>query len=507
MKKVYELIRFDDSIPVKCSLNRIIQAEQHWHDSLELLMVLSGEATVVKDADALELIEGDVLVINARQIHELSGINCVIISLQIDTTRLANGIDLPRIDCCSAGEAAPSRFDAVRQLIAKLVQVCAEHEKRQLSHAWSLLYKLIHLLSTQFASQECHSESQKKHLERISSITAIIGEQYAQNLSLSSLAEQVHLSPTYLSRYFEQHFGVTFLAYLTQVRLTHAVSLLLTSNETIEQVAAASGFANTHAFVQAFKRRYEMLPSLFRRNNRQSQDRSIREYTPGFFEVEHSHYLSALSKYLDLPVQAQEKSVATHRSLSLSMTQPVTTLRHTWKQFVCLSRANELLMEDIRVLLRELQQRIGYQYIKFHGLLSDEMRVCQRDKNGKIVYSFAMIDNAFDFLLSIGLRPLVQLSFMPSVLAKNPSRQVLNFCVSEPRDLQEWLALIRAVTMHLIERYGLAEVERWLFCVWNEPDTSTSIFGFQNNAEFYSFYRETYPRSRDCQRRWLARRP
>lgn len=498
MERSYEVIAFGEAIPIRCFVNRIGRAEQHWHDSLEVLMILSGEAHIVMQGQTFMLKESDVVTINSRQLHETSSEECVLITLQIDTTKLASGISLPRIECCSAGQTESPRYDEIRRVIAQLIQVSAEGGQGQLSLGWALLYQLVHHLSSEFASQDELEFTGQKHMERVSSLAAIVGEKYNTNLTLSAVAEQVHLSAPYLSRYFEKYFGVTFLTYLTQVRLTHAVSLLLTTDETIDAIAENSGFANTHAFVQAFKRTYNTLPSVYRRNN--SRSKPLKTAIPSrYLELEHSNYMSTLRKYLETPVHQDARSTTVSRYVVFSAQEEGKLLRHTWKTFVCVARASELLMEDIRVLLREVQQSIGYQYIKFHGLLSDDMRVCQLDKDGNIVYSFVMIDKAFDFLLTIGLKPLVQLSFMPELLAKDPLRRVFNFCVSEPKDLNQWTQLVKALTLHLIERYGIQEVESWPFCVWNEPDTSFELmFAFQNNEDFYTFYLETYKTVKAC---------
>ena len=66
--------------------------------------------------------------------------------------------------------------------------------------------------------------------------------------------------------------------------------------------------------------------------------------------------------------------------------------------------------------------------------------------------------------------------------------------------MNKWCELVKALTLHLIERYGKKEVESWLFTLWNEPDTGTTLFGFQNDEDFYQFYQETYKRHGYCLR-------
>ena len=105
-----------------------------------------------------------------------------------------------------------------------------------------------------------------------------------------------------------------------------------------------------------------------------------------------------------------------------------------------------------------------------------------------------MIDKIIDFRLSIGLRPFMQLSFMPQLLASDPARTVYSapFNVSPPSSIEAWTELVEAFMAHLIERYSYAEVSQWLFCVWNEPDTGPTLFGFADDERFHEFYRATY---------------
>ena len=103
----------------------------------------------------------------------------------------------------------------------------------------------------------------------------------------------------------------------------------------------------------------------------------------------------------------------------------------------------------------------------------------------------------FDFLLSIGLRPFVQLSFMPEALAKN-RRRLFGYLVSEPASLDRWSDLVSALIRHLQERYGREELRRWYFSVWHLPNTPGSMYGFSSDEAFYAFYRVTCRAVKDC---------
>src|ERR1019366_10615498 len=91
-----------------------------------------------------------------------------------------------------------------------------------------------------------------------------------------------------------------------------------------------------------------------------------------------------------------------------------------------------------------------------------------------LFYSFFNADRIFDFLLSIGMRPFVELSFMPTTLASG-DQTVFHYRanVSKPRDLAQWSVLIRELVKHWVDRYGRDEVRQWVFEVWNEPNLTS----------------------------------
>ncbi|MGH2820354.1 MAG: GH39 family glycosyl hydrolase, partial [Actinomycetota bacterium] len=103
-------------------------------------------------------------------------------------------------------------------------------------------------------------------------------------------------------------------------------------------------------------------------------------------------------------------------------------------------------------------------------------------------YDFAGIDRVYDRILGLGLRPIVEISFMPRALARDPEATVFTYggIISPPRDWDRWADLIRALASHLVERYGLEEVARWAFEVWNEPNLEVFWTGTQH--EYFRLY-------------------
>jgi xylan 1,4-beta-xylosidase len=122
--------------------------------------------------------------------------------------------------------------------------------------------------------------------------------------------------------------------------------------------------------------------------------------------------------------------------------------------------------------LRRIHDELHVETVRAHAILGDDLGV-YREVNGAPVHDFGGIDRVYDTLLETGLRPVVELSYMPHDLASDPSRTVFTYeaIISPPRDWDRWADLVTALTAHLVKRYGLDEVrDRWSFEVWNEAN-------------------------------------
>ncbi|MGB7132468.1 MAG: glycosyl hydrolase family 39 [Candidatus Sulfotelmatobacter sp.] len=145
---------------------------------------------------------------------------------------------------------------------------------------------------------------------------------------------------------------------------------------------------------------------------------------------------------------------------------------HFWEQMFGSGRAILGLREDYRNDLRSVKRITGFSYMRFHAILDDDVGVYDEDAQGRAIYNFSYVDQIYDGLLANGVRPYVEISFMPSKLAASNIRQDFWYHpnVSPPKDWTRWDDLIAAFTEHLVNRYGIDEVSQWYFEVWNEPN-------------------------------------
>jgi xylan 1,4-beta-xylosidase len=167
--------------------------------------------------------------------------------------------------------------------------------------------------------------------------------------------------------------------------------------------------------------------------------------------------------------------------------QPITPY---WRVCVGGGRVGEALRADFQKHLEMVQREMPFQYIRMHGLFHEDMMVYHEDNDLPIV-NWQYVDLVYDHWLSIGIRPFVELSFMPYDLASGTQTVFWwGGNITPPKDWARWEWFIEQYIRHVIERYGLAEVRRWYFEVWNEP----SLDVFWKDADFAA-YMELYERT------------
>jgi xylan 1,4-beta-xylosidase len=176
-------------------------------------------------------------------------------------------------------------------------------------------------------------------------------------------------------------------------------------------------------------------------------------------------------------------------SFAGDLTAASTALPHFWEHTVGSGHATLGLRADWQNQLRRAHTELGMMHVRFHGLLSDDMGTLIGEGE-TLFYSFFNADQILDFLLSIGMKPFVELSFMPSILASG-SQTVFQYRanVTPPKDYAQWSVLIRKLVRHWVDRYGITEVRQWFFEVWNEPNLTA--FGSGKQSEYFELYRYT----------------
>jgi xylan 1,4-beta-xylosidase len=179
-------------------------------------------------------------------------------------------------------------------------------------------------------------------------------------------------------------------------------------------------------------------------------------------------------------------------AITVDAAAPTRPFAHFWEHTFGSGRAILSLREAYRQDLRAVKAVTGVDYVRFHAILHDEVGLYSEDAHGQPVYNFSYVDQVYDGLLANGVRPFVELSFMPRALASQDVRHSFWYhpVIAPPKDYRRWDDLIEALARHLVERYGIAEVRRWYFEVWNEPNLDFWA-GSPRQETYWTLYEHT----------------
>ena len=147
------------------------------------------------------------------------------------------------------------------------------------------------------------------------------------------------------------------------------------------------------------------------------------------------------------------------------------------------------LTEEYQEELRLVQKEIGFKHIRGHGLFCDDMAIFQTyEEDGKVrvEYNYTYLDRVMDAYKKVGLRPFLELGFMPKKLASG-SQTIFYWQgnTTPPKDYDMWCNMVHSLLRHLMGRYGEEEVIQWPIEVWNEPN----LCGFWENADMQEYFK------------------
>lgn len=247
-----------------CGYNHWLSPTKHLHRQVEMVVVLEGEATACIDDVAYPMQAGDVFMALPNQVHsyysdERYGYGALII---VESDFCPDFRDI----LLSCVLESPIAHRALTPLLRRLCeQICTDNEKREYTMYYhARLRAFVTLLYARFF--EFSPPRQREHIDTdaLQNILSYCSQNYAQDLSLDTLAQTLHISKFHISHLLNGKLHMTFSNYLNSIRIAAAIPLLEEGKMTVTELSHRVGYNSTRTFNRAFLRQMGMTPRAYR---------------------------------------------------------------------------------------------------------------------------------------------------------------------------------------------------------------------------------------------------
>ncbi len=431
-----------------------------FEEDLLLLFGLKGRSEIVSHRQTYVLEPAGMLAVNPFEVYQMHcPMDASVIGFRIPSTTLEHADWSGDCSCyIRSGENETPTEHRLKSLFAEIFQSCIEHNSSADTANPQKVAELLGMLKTHYRAVDIVQQPREATMRRLFRILERIEQRWNEDLSLSMIAEEEYLSVSYLSRFFQKNLHMSFSQYLKELRLSHAAQMLIKNTASVTRIAYDCGFHAPSVFIEAFKQQYGETPGQFRQ---QKQEELRRQSDPKTQNDTRSD-VSVLLAYVPETSETERRM----RTVSVSIdTEARQTLPHApGRRILNIGYARDGLMAPIQKQILQAQADIGFEFIRFHGILDEDMHIYWEDRNGEPQFSFYYVDLLFDFIRTTDLKPIIELSFMPTQLAREQIKiydrpSVISGCT----DLEKWKQLVTALVRHLIRRYGIAAVRRCRF--------------------------------------------
>lgn len=272
MEYSHEIILPNDDFPFKMFIFEGSQdgyiRQKHWHRSIEIFAVFDGEMEFYLNDEKYPLHPGEFMLVNSNELHSIYAPKkneTLVIQIPLATFERYYTDD----GFIYFSHSSRIQDEEVMGLFEEMYRVYAEKKAGYDYKVQSLYYRLLYLLVSKYRKTDMDAEKIRanKKLNKLSTITDYMKQNYSKELSLERLARIFNYSPTYLSRMFRKYAQMSYKTYLDDLRLRHAYNDLVNTDLSIGMIAEKNGFAGSKALARVFKEQYGVLPSEYRKVN------------------------------------------------------------------------------------------------------------------------------------------------------------------------------------------------------------------------------------------------
>lgn len=464
------------------SIESTVSDRMHFHQDIELLFVLEGNVKVILENKEICLGKEDIYVINSNARHSLeTNGDVLLIRLQIRYQTVVKGAEMEDIKFwCDSTMSENSNYDELRRLLFVMIRHYAENKTyMQTFEFLSDCYGILNCITSQFMMRPTElvmSDDGDRYEDRIRQINHYIYQNYDHDISLKELSEKLYLSNGYLSRFFKKNYGMNFAQYLTKVRVFRAADDLRYSDDSITRIAYNNGFTSAALFNKVFKKFYGQTPSEFRKNTTEqiekAQDPKIQE--------------ERIGKLLAREMADQEEVKDSSQVSGDFNVRVYNKLEDNWRDIINFGDAANLLHSTMREHLMLLRQALGFKYVRFHSLFTEEFYI----RPDQDEYNFTQIDSVLDFIMEQDMKPFIDLGIKPRMVVHEiGTSDVERSTGMEIYTVESWEHLIRSFMRHVAKRYGQNAMDDWKMEVWFDEEWR---YDLEKGDLYLEMFRVTY---------------
>lgn len=456
------------------------QEATHYHQDPELFYVLRGTLTITIDDQMYVMRQGDIILVNANKRHKVIGDeNLLGARFVIDFHLLSKYMgSMQLLFWCNTVVDQNEAYGTLRSLLDQILTRWFEKDDNAALHLNALYYETVYVLTGNFLlkpdDRGLHPVSDEDW-SRVRQIQNYIQANYQDRISLNDLSKKLYLSEAYLSKYIKKYTGLSFIEYLNNIRLFHAIDELMYSDKNLTHIALDNGFSSSASFTRAFQKVYHEAPSEYRKKFRTSQT----------VTTEYERNLETEGRILEyLKFREQSRQGSQNEIFSFADDGKPQGRYFSCSRFMNVGNAYSLLQSEVQQQILMLKNEIVVQYVRIWNLFPQQ----NKQKKGT-VFSFQKLDRVLDFLQENGLKPYLELCGKPEQLIYTPKRAVKLYEQEwENLDIDVFSEYVRKFVAHLINRYGVEEVETWYFSMWCNPVLHIE----KKDGEYYRYFDATY---------------
>lgn len=434
--------------------------ERHSHSDIELAYVLEGNIEIGINEDKYRLQKDDLLVINSGYQHFWNTCGeafvCVI---RMEIQLFLKEISRDHITFwCNSVADRDADYKDIRTVISALMAEYSVNMEQLNFRKKSLFYRLMDILLNKYLIESKTRMDMMNEDEMFGNVLKYIRENYSHQLSLSDVASTVFMTSSAFSRYFKKSAGINFLEYLNNLRMQNALEDLLYSEKSLTRIAMDHGFTNPSMFSKAFKSAYGMSPTDYKKARKGMPKEQVKEE-----RLSAADYQEELKKFVDGKKKESVDTVFKRRIKA--DTQKFRKYNKVWNEAVNMGAVSELLSAKMQQHLLLLRDALGFKYVRIMNIFSWDMKMRRDRDSGQL--NFELIDNVLDFIVTNKMHPIIEFGDKPKRVLQN-SNMMLYMEEQEPifQSMEESRYIFEKFVEHIVLRYGVDEVEQWIFDNW-----------------------------------------